>query len=367
MAPVLWPTDIANDLGQVLSPERLAAKAILECGGLTPLSLTAKEGTGSECVEVSKNQQPAQDVSKGGWETPVLAYLRHRFGSVGIICRPDVLERRKKNGKHEEATDLLAETEQGLVVVEHTTFNFLPKHVRDRKRVKKMNSALTAKLEPDQGTSICVGADIYLDKKLDRHLHEVGDKIREAAARAPVLDPNERSRLISEATSRVFDSGGREPFDPKFTESFVWRGHRIVVARHRDERRNTMGYGVEYNPEYVSKDAHRVIDEKLPKLMKDAKRYNARPLLVVECDQLAYGASHPEMLNALSGRLSEACLVTGFHAITVMSSHGDDWAPVYVLWDEKGSTVEPWDRDRFRWAFDRMKREKQDGQARRVH
>jgi len=259
------------------------------------------------------------------WERALLRYCGDRFGLAEIICRPDECT------PQEEATDLLVQTKAGASVVEHTLFNFLPDQEWANARFCEVKNWVFKGTPPDQGACVLVPQAMLVDRQLSKHAHEL-------------------SQLIAQAISQLPPCAKWARPEPGRFETVHWRGHKIEVFRFDEGTPNRMTRSA--SEASARADVARIIETKLPKLWADAAKYRARPLLVVECNQIAFGCGGPPLLEELAAQFKGTAVPKDFLGL-VIGSHVMDAPEVIVVWDERGSTLSSFDHCRTYYSHHR--------------
>jgi len=179
---------------------------------------------------------------------------------------------------------------------------------------------------------------------------EFRERIAVAALELPALRTEEdRQRHLDQVVREASDSAGDGEVDFRLWRTLHWAGHAFVIRRRPDDEKSRFVLLAGENPQEKEASLRRVIEDKLPKLLEDAERYDAVPLMVVEAapEQIDFAANGP-FINDLAAALAKENLPTGFRCVTV-AVRASDYMPVYVLWDERGNVMQPYDMARERW------------------
>ena len=305
------------------------------------------------------------------WEGPALRYVDERFGRVEKVRRPEDDPACPADAR----VDILAETAGGKVAVEGVRFN-VDKTVEDEMYRHKAELCL---LPEPTGFYVCTSRRGLLGaaRIKPRQLAEVSSLVREAAKELVVIadeedaDEEERSAEVSRAIWERIDAieegselGPDRPLDVRIAKTVQWGSkgeeHLVVVRRLPDEEPSCLTVFSGEDAGEIDQSYRNVFGKHLPKVLRAAEVFGAIPVLAVEAPANQSEAGTAIIGEYLAPALAQQELPPGFHCIT-LAAWVRNWTSICVIWDDDGNTMEPRDRDRFRWAFDRMKKEKRGG------
>jgi hypothetical protein len=271
--------------------------------------------------------------------------------------------------------DFLATTGGGKIVVEGVRFN-VDKTVEDEAYRHKAELCL---LPEPTGFYVCTSRRGLLGaaRIKPRQLAEVSSLVREAAKELVVIadeedaDEEERSAEVSRAIGERIDAieGGSElgpdrPLDVRIAKTVQWGSkgeeYLVLVRRLPDEEPSCLTVFSGEDAGEIDQSYRNVFGKHRPKVLKAAKIFDAIPVLAVIAPVNHSEAGAEIIAEYLAPILAQQEVPPGFHCIT-LAAWVPNWTSICVIWDDDGNTMEPRDRDRFRWAFDRMREEKRGG------
>jgi len=227
----------------------------------------------------------------------------------------------------------MAEGPSSRVAVEHTKFNFFPNQYWCNAKYRRFESLLRQALGGRRDILAAIGLQAVLDCGKDPS--KLVDKIVEVAS---ILPKPEGQRMTG--------------------KDIQWHGHNIRIARSKRPTIRCVCAPFVDSRENYDQEACRIIRPDPPershldKLLQARWHYGARPLLVLECTEMAYDPIG-ESGRVFTKELGKERLPQGFHAIIVCTCDRN-WLPVYVLWDDDGNTLDPYDDGRIHWLEDRL-------------